>query len=194
MIEDDRKYNYEMKCITCGNVFYSNRSTAKYCSSFCKMQQSLLQKGKKVELGDSGCIKANASRYVRNKSLKDKFQKPKDAQFVRMVSYSIQVDNKEDNEQDRKRTWDGIVLDKNELLEKANTGRYVYRDKGYSKIYRLIERKETFKEIPIYGGGVLYYKKTVEFFVYEWERKKAKKSKYKHYFDELRVMGFDDEL
>lgn len=184
MEEKSIKYNYELKCITCGKTFLSNRSTAKYCCQFCKNQQSRIQKGEKVRFTDEGLVIVRAKPYETRKPV-DKFAIPKDAKSSRFTYYHKHEDKKA-YDIECERNYDNEY--KNDVLQHIDKGYYIYEKRKDYNRYRLVKRiaekaieEDWIKRDP---KNIKYQRYKVELIVYEWEKKKYPKKELKKYNDE----------
>ena len=186
------KYNYQLKCITCGKVFYSNRSTAKYCCSFCKNQQQRIQKGEKIRFSEDGLIITKTKQYEKRKPI-DKFAIPKDAKSSRFTYYH-KHDDKTAYDIECAHNYDNEY--KNDVLQHIDQGYYIYEKRKDYNRYRLVKRiaekaieEDWIKNKPEYLKHQRY---KVELIVYEWDKKVYKNNgENKRYYDrEFEVVDF----
>lgn len=173
METNKKKYNYKLKCITCGKMFLANRSTAKYCCSFCKNQQTRIQKGTIVKFDDEGFVVVKPKKYeTRGKTDKQKI--PNNA-----VKYnvSLYVGKKDNNCID----WEGHnSFDKSyqkDVLQHVNKGYYIAERRKNNNLYRLV--KEVYR-----GKGYSDWNERVKLEIYEWTKNVYKRTEIKKYYDE----------
>ena len=185
------KYNYQLKCITCGKVFYSNRSTAKYCCSFCKNQQQRIQKGEKIRFSEDGLIITKTKQYEQRKI--DKYKIPNGAKSS-MFTYYHKHEDKRAYDIECKCNYDTEY--KNDVLQHIDQGYYIYKKGNDYNRYRLVKRiaekaieEDWIKKDP---KNIKHQRYKVELIVYEWEKKVYKNNGgNKRYYDrEFEVVDF----
>lgn len=178
-----KKYNYEMKCITCGKRFESNRSTAKYCSSFCKQKQNDIQKkGVSIKFRN-GLAVAEAKPYQKKKTTRKK-ELPQNARLIQTYSYWLRDGKFE--------MWtynaSPTAIEKDDIMRRCNKGAYVYAKnaKNKTKTMRQIVRTIGDKTVQYdYKLKKEYYQQTCVCKIYEWTITQVqRKNNYKHYYDE----------
>lgn len=183
-----KKYNYTIKCITCGKTFLSNRSTAKYCCQFCKNQQARIQKGEKIRFTDDGFVIVKPKQYEKRKPI-DKFAIPASAE-----SYSFRYTHRHNSNTayDIECSNCLVKFDQkiiNDILTNEDKGYYIYKRDGTYNHYRLVKRIEEkaieedwIKNKPEY---IKHQRYKVYLIVYEWKKKKyAKEKRSEKYYDE----------
>lgn len=181
------KYNYQLKCITCGKVFYSNRSTAKYCCSFCKNQQQRIQKGEKIRFSEDGLIITKAKQYEQRKT--DKHKIPDSAKLLQYRTYKG-ISSGNINTQwevfqgGQYKTAYLSEKEREDILLHANKEYYIYFHGTDKNKYRLVKLTET--------KGYDEYHTKLSIDIYEWEKKVYKNNGgNKRYYDrEFEVVDF----
>lgn len=181
MEEKSIKYNYELKCITCGKTFLSNRSTAKYCCQFCKNQQLRIQKGENVKFTDDGLVIVKAKPYTQRKPV-DKFAIPQNAESCSFTYWHKHGSNQCYDISCRYNYDNGYI---NDVLKHEDKGYYIYKKEKTCNRYRLVKRVnvKTYEDLTL-KGRVEFNKYKVELIVYEWTKKKYPKKELKKYYDD----------